>query len=340
MSLLEILRGPGFCNEELDLHILIFVLQGTFSRLRTLEWGPYITDSMLEALEAAPAYSSNTTTNLRLRGGDEGLTSIVPKLLSTMPLIQNLDLSSTDVTTDALSCIPHAARLTHLNLKPSEEVKTGLTHFMSSLPSITSSLKVLNLNGPMNFPQNQNPDDLSKLLAHLPPTLKSLDMSSCVIYPSNISEIRRLCTHLDELSIGAGLRFRELEPILLPNVEIEVEEDEQEEGSPTTTSKYLTVLAPIADAVAICKLRRRLNTLSVKATEDIPPPLKYLDIRSMALPEQRKLKMSVLLSSTTTLEIIEFSEEVYLTDERMPKIFGAVGWKLRCRAGRCWIVRK
>jgi hypothetical protein len=341
MPLLEELRGPGFHNEGLDLYLLRSLLDGEFGmdRLNVLEWGPYVTDEMLKMLTSVPAGTSNSIRILRLRGGDERLTPVVRKLLGTMPRIQKLDLSETEVTAEALSGLQPTARLTNLSIKPSEDSNAGLAKFMACHPSITNALEVLNLEArtfQQAQSQNQNPDDLSNLLSELPSTLKSLNISTSTIHPSNLSSLSRLCTHLTELRIGPGLRLRELEQLLIPG--LEPDEFEPEEDGGGIASKYLPVLSSIADAVAVCRLRRRLNT--------IPPScrtsggkLRYLDIRSMDVEEQRRLKTSVLLGESK-LEIVEFSESVYLTDERMGRVLGSVGWGVRCRGGRCWIERK
>lgn len=333
--MVETLRGPGFCNKELDLYVLRCVLGGRLKRLRVLEWSPHITDSMLQELEAAPTCSANAIRSLKFRGGDVRLTNVMKRLLSTMPALQEL---TTDVGTEALFGIPATARLICIHLKSSEEVMMGVGNFMSSRPEITSSLKVLNFNRP-NLPQRPYLEEYANFLVHTPKTVISLDLSSCILSPPNVLEVRSLCTHLEELSIGAGLRFLELERILLPNVELEGEDNVAEHEEGDAALKFLTVQTPITDAVAICKLRCRLNTVEVKSEKETPR-LRYLDIRSMAMEEQRKLKMSVLLGGCCPhLRIVEFSEEVYLTDERMPRVFGAVGWRVRCRGRRCWIER-
>jgi len=351
MPLLEELRGPGFNNEALDFFLLRSVLSGELGleRLRKLEWSPYVTDDMAERLLAVPVGEGNGVRELRLRGGDERLSPVVGRILGTMPKIRELELSETEVSAGDLSGLQGTARLTRLSVKPGEDSNVDLAKLMASRPEITSELEVLNLEGRTfqdHGNQSQSPDELSDLLSRLPKTLKSLNINTATIHPSHLSELGRLCGHLTELRLGPGLTFRELESLLIPGLENdEFAEDEREDGGVGIASKYMTVLSPIADAVAICRLRRRLasvpanNPMGVREGRKLK--LRYLDIRSMDIEEQRKVKGSVLLGECCAgLEVIELSESVYLTDERMGRVLGSVGWGVRCRGGRCWIERK
>lgn len=343
MPQLERLRGPGFCNEELDSWLLASIVTGEpgMNRLRSLEWGPYITNTMLEKLTSLSASSGNWITKLKLRGGDERLTPVVRKLLATMPRLQQLDLSETEVSAEALCGITKTAKLTHLSLKPGETSTAALAHFIASHPSIMRSLQVLSLESrafSQSQQQTQNPDTLSNLLSYLPSTLKSLNISSLTIQPSNLSQISKLCTHLTELAVGPGLQFRELEQLLVPGLKPHDSHEGLEDES-GIASKYIAVLSPIADALAICQLRRRLNSIPAHTTTNATE-LRYLDIRRMDADEQRRLKTSVLLGNVCTgLRIIEISESVYLSEERMGRVVGSVGWGVRCRGGRCWVER-
>lgn len=337
LSNLEILRGPGFCIEALDSLVLGGVIEGCWTRLGALDWGAYVTDSMLETLEATPTHT-NSLRRLKLRGGDGRLTPVVRKLLRVVPFIQHLDLSGTEIDTEVLLALPPSARLRSLNLKPCQASKTGLTKVMLERPEVLGDLECLRFDGlALERNYDKDPDELTALLSRLPPTLLSLDLSYNVVENSHISELRKLCGHLRELRIGAGLHIWELETLLLPHLNLRNNINlDQDNGM---ASKYLT---PIADAVAICKLRQRINFTTPNAeTHYKVPKIAYLDIRSMDIEEQRKLKMSVLLGDACPeLRVVEFAEEMYLTDERMGKVFGAVGWRLVCRGGRCWIRRR
>lgn len=337
LPLLETLHGPGASNELLDSQLLDLVFRGRFPRLKSLEWAfcP-IAEHVLEELTAIPATMLSLVRRVKLRGGDGNLTSIFERLLSLTPRIQHLDISATTINVDVLSAIPRTAKLTHLILSPSEGLANVLMEFLRSHPETRSSLQVLHFRGQPNGPRNEDGDrdDITSLLPLLPTTLKSLDLSP---FPTSPSQLSSLPTTISELKIGPDLPFHELEKLLLPDLDNEPDPDAE---APRAESKFNAVLAPITDAVAICKLRRRVNFVPPHSRRRFER-LRYLDISAMETSEQRKIMGSVVLGAGSGVGIVEVGEGVYLEGSaRMRRVVGSVGWKVRWREGRCWVERQ
>ena len=164
---------------------------------------------------------------------------------------------------------------------------------------------------------------------------------------SHVSHLRVLARQLEELSIGSNLSMRDMENVLLSPDYWNVNPDVVDEELPAMESKFASVLGPMEKAAALCKLRQRLNSVVLKPAagqsgnwEELKPSLRYLDISSLALDEQRKIRRSVLLSKETwPLEVIEICERVSFGDEVLPKVCKAVRWDPKWRARRSWLVR-
>ena len=115
-------------------------------------------------------------------------------------------------------------------------------------------------------------------------------------------------SNLEELSIGTGLHFRDLERLFLDSsAEFEEKTDATESED---DDKLSPTLSTMHTAVAICKLRLRLNSTPTPLPKQSRlQKLDYLDIRSMDVLEQRKVKKSILLGAhSEKLRIIELSE--------------------------------
>lgn len=94
-------------------------------------------------------------------------------------------------------------------------------------------------------------------------------------------------------------------------------------------------------AIAICKLRKRINSVSFAQTPTTSTHLKnlkYLDIQDMSISEQRKLFTSLLLSGYTTLERIRIGEWG-ASDEILGCVCRGVGWRVVSRGRECWVER-
>jgi len=265
--------------------------------------------------------------------------------LGQLPRLRVLDVSRTLITTDALANVPGCARIEHLNISHCASLSPlQFAIFLSTHPTIKNSLVSLQAK---TIPEEQifSEEDLAKVLANLPPTIKSLNISGSPMTSSHIAYLRPLCPQLKLLDVGSHLRMRDLEEMILgEGFEFTPEHDSvngMEEGG-GFESKYESVMQTMENVVAICKLRQRLNSVVPRqdaATRSRRSTLQYLDISSMEIPEQAKIGMSVLLGKESGLEIIEVEEGVGRMGG-LKELCGAVGWKPRCVGRRCWIERK
>jgi len=146
------------------------------------------------------------------------------------------------------------------------------------------------------------------------------------------------------LSIGYGPSLTDVETMVLgSSFEFDVEEPPSESTnfrSDRDHTKYSSVLRPMNDAVQLCKLRRRLSSITLKTLIPKLSSLRYLDIRSMDVNEKSKIGGSVLLATcSSNVEIIEIGE--YLSEkDGLRKLCSAVGWRMKDCRGRLWIERK
>ncbi|RDL40139.1 uncharacterized protein BP5553_00118 [Venustampulla echinocandica] len=346
----------GFDWQLLDFRVLQNILRGKFQHLRILDWGPKLSDAFLDYLENEPIRVSTSITHLKLRCEDTRMTGVIKRLLTAMPSIQILDFSGSNVkVADVLEGIPTNARLTSLKTTLiSSAAWSDVSSFMNRNPSIFEGLMVLDLSRQWTLPL-ESPDDISGVLYQLPPSLRSLNLRNCSMEPSHLDIIREQCPKLMELSIGTGIRLHDLESTILPP-HIEKHHDDQygensnsddsQDDSPAIDALYGTILGPMGRAVALCKLRKRLNSVSVNRSGNMHHKfrmsgLQYLDIRSLPIEEQRKIRTSILLGQhSQPLGIIQISGSEFFEDGMLHRLCSAVGWRFCWRGGRAWIARK
>lgn len=289
-------------------------------------------------------HTSNSITTLTLHGCSNLQSQIFSVLLPQLLKLKYLDLADTQITTAALSTIPNTAQITHLNLSNCALSGSELTHFLRSHPAVISKLEILNLNTSIEN-SYLNEEDVTSILAHAPPTLRSLGMKNSHMTETHIPHLRRLGKQLEELNVGSYLRMRDLEAIFLSPSQLSESEgslEEEEEANPAleSESKYSAVLDPMETAVAVCKVRRRIDSVSTSSAEGQGSKLKVLDISSMAVAEQGKIRMSVLLGPQSGgLEKVEISEKVMGKMGVLKRVCKAVGWDLISMGRRCWIWR-
>lgn len=134
--------------------------------------------------------------------------------------------------------------------------------------------------------------------------------------------------------------MHDLEAIFLSPDDFEEMGEESEEQEPVRMeSKYQAVMDPMEEAVAICKLRTRINSTSSSGSQTLR--LRALDISSMTTVEQAKIRNSVLLGPHTgVLGRIELSEKVLGRCGFLKRVCRAVGWDLKTVGRRIWVARK
>lgn len=263
--------------------------------------------------------------SLSLRGCRQLSPGVFQVLLSQLPRLQRLDLGYTQVEAYALNSIPPTARLTHLNISHCSLLGDEIAKFLTSPPA-TSNLVYLDAEQ-----TNIAEDDVTALLETAPSTLKFLNLKGSTMTSKHIPLLQKL-HHLEELSIGSQLRLQDIEAMFFAP---DVLKEETEEAIPDVEpTKHHVILNPLDEAVAICKIRRRINKLSSRLAGC---KLRYLDISSLPIGEQGRLNMSVLLA--TTLEIIEVGDFIPAWSPNIERVAKAVGWKLRTVDKTYWFKR-
>jgi hypothetical protein len=335
-------------NCNLDLHILKRLLRSQLPNLRSIEWGPTIVPEFEYFLDHYSDGAITRLTKMVVRSTDTEMTSIVTNLLKTMPRMKHLDLTTSNVfIVEALGGLPPNAKLLSLrtSIKPSFAC-VDLSKFISSNPSIFDSLIMLDLQGDDNeVLRLESTEDITKLISCLPSSLSSLNLEGFATCPYHLQLLKQYCPELEELSVENGVRVEDLEEMVLPPHSITGEECRSLEhatpqGEETIELKHQPVLGPMAKAVAVCKLRKRLNSVALnlerkKAASNI----KHLRLRSMPSYEQRKLRMSVLLGEYAgSLGSIQISEQQF-SDGMLEGLCKAVGWRCLKRGKECWIER-
>ncbi|CAG8983071.1 hypothetical protein HYALB_00006099 [Hymenoscyphus albidus] len=338
---------------QLDIHILQRLPRGQFPSLTTLEWGPTITPEFMCYLGRCRKGVETQVRRMVVRSTDIEITTAVRLLLETMPRVQDLDFTTSNVDlAEALSGLCGGSKLRSLvtTLKDSHAIPS-ISKFMASNPEIFDQLETLHLLYKASHTETPQPDtteDISTIISLLPPTLLSLNLTGIPLSPSHLSLLVHHCPFLEELTLDTGIHLEDLETILLPPHTITGEstfrppsplQGPQEEE---IESKYNTVLEPMAKAIAICKLRRRINSFSLAPH---PPTIgylsrvRYLCIEAMSRYEQKKLFTLLLLSEFSgCLERIVVGEWA-VADGLFGGVCESVGWRYRRRGRICWVER-
>lgn len=135
------------------------------------------TDSrFVQALTAtATTMPQSHVTRLSLHGCSTLPSSVIEALLSRLPHLTRLDLTHTQINSEALLAIPSSARLTHLSLSKCVRLSsTGTLKFLV-LHKATRTLQWLNLLFDVTRPAPISSADLDTILRYLPP-LKHLNL--------------------------------------------------------------------------------------------------------------------------------------------------------------------
>ena len=272
--------------------------------------------------------------------GAEFLHSILPRC----PKLHFLDVSYTNINCEILTAIPSTARIAHLILSHCQSLSgRKLAEFLTTHPAVKDSLVVLDCSGVSiyNYEPLDN-QDITNILSYLPQTLRSLNLAGSNISRSHLPYLRDACRQLEELSVGGELTVSDLEDVILGSG-YTFEDMYGEDFSPSA-GKYETVMGPMEDAVALCRLKKRLNSVTPRSQRNRKVPgskLRYLDLSSLARLEQSKIAKSVLLGAQSMpLGIIELSGIYHEDLGTLKKVVGAAGWRCKWIGSRFWIERR
>ncbi|KAI9884179.1 MAG: hypothetical protein M1823_004043 [Watsoniomyces obsoletus] len=239
--------------------------------------------------------------------------STLEVLLPRLGRLTHLDLGHTLVTPTALARIPRTARLTHLNLsKCTRLTGEAVVNFVTGHPAAKDTLVYLNLLvEPARF-RLLSREDVSRLLAGLPSTLKALNLNGAQIGPEHLRLLRPLTHQLEELGLGyAELSLNDIQNFWSPVSTMDAN------GSPTVDAEE-------------------------ERTKWSPPTLHYLDLTGVPSITPGALLSSsctLLKPETRPLEVLELgAKTVTGLRERLPSRH-PVGWAIRELGRRGWYVR-
>ena len=231
-------------------------------------------------------------------------------LLPRLPLLTHLDLGRTRVTDIALSSIPEAARLTHLNLSKCTQISgEGVVNFLTTHPAVKDTLVYLNLFCDTSRYRLLQQADVEALLPNLPCTLRSLSLSGAKLTATHLPALLPLTKHLEELNLGyTDLTMKDLNSIFLP------------------------ASSPGHD-----------DDMSPEELNWVPHTLRYLDLTGIPSVTQAALFSSscVLLGTATApLEVLELSDKIISSLRGLKNTNKRLGWVVRDLGRRGWYVRE
>ena len=242
-------------------------------------------------------------------------------LLPKLNRLTHLDLAGTRVTDKALMSIPNTARITHLNLaKCSLLTADGVINFLSTHPAVNQdTLVFLSLGCDASTFQLLEAEDVSRLLAVLPKTLKSLSLKGSKMNESHMPALREHASRLEELSLGRGLSLNDVGALVLPIEHEPASSEEQQEEQEQEQREAVTVPVPV------------------------PQELRYLDISDM---DAESLSMTSLFidglllgQKTWPLEVVEVSDAMFKRVTKSNNALHRMGWRQSEIGSRSWLVR-
>ena len=148
-----------------------------------------------EAFTTVTTQLSSPLTHLKRLSLHECTTLQEPVFESVLPLLMNLthlDLAHTLINDKALLSIPSTARITHLNLERCTHLTgAGVVDFLTTHPAIKEHVVYLNLAADASRHRLLGKDDVTKLLASLPSSLRSLNLGGARVNATHIPALRQ-----------------------------------------------------------------------------------------------------------------------------------------------------
>lgn len=238
-------------------------------------------------------------------------------LLPRLSHVTHLDLSHTQITDDTLWLIPKTARITHLALSRCNRLKgQNVVNFLIDHPAVKNLIVLHLLFEPLKY-RLLSEDDVEDLLAAIPKSLRSLNLSGARTDSRHVPLLRRVAKQLEELSLGhADISIDDINNIIAPGY-----------GNESWARDGITRDAP--------------------ATHDEPPVrhnLRYLDLTGVSSVSPGSIfytrNCSLLTPASYPLQVLEFGEKVLegLSERKAAGI--KLGWVVRgTHARRGWYVR-
>jgi hypothetical protein len=269
-------------------------------------------------------------------------TDIFSTLLPRFPKLQALDLAYTSVDPKSLLSISSNARLQFLRITNCQDNDNStLAHFLATHPAVKSSLVVFDATC-VRFSEQ----DTTLVLENLPQTLRSLNLSASTMTKNHVLPLQKLCRKLEELNVGYGLTMGDVEAIILgPYFDFDpapIHRSVNGPGNSKDEPNYELILGPMRDAIAVCKLRRRLASVFPipSRTNMKRSRLRYLNLSSIDQEEQGLITNSVLLGEhSMPLKLIAVSNIISEDCRVLQKLCGGSGWQHRWIDEMSWVER-
>lgn len=241
--------------------------------------------------------------------------SVFSTLLPRMPRLTHLDLTHTLVTDDALRSIPHTARITHLSLSKCNKLHgPAVVEFLLTHPAV-KNLVYLNLHYDISRYRLLSTADVDQLLPNLPTTLRSLNLNGAKINSTHTGYLRRLATHLEELSLGhADLSIEDINSLILG-------EPREDDGNMSDSTVSTTAAAEPAHKSTLCYLG--LSNVAALTPNVVIFPETCVLTHPDSFP----------------LQVIEFSDKVLDGLKEKPVASKKLGWLVKSQSRRGWYVR-
>jgi len=230
---------------------------------------------------------------------------VFERILPSLPRLTHLDVAGTRITDAALMSIPRTARLTHLNIAKCKLLSARtVIEFLTNHPA-AKNLVFLSIAADARTDQPYRTEDINELLPILPKTLKSLSLKGARMEEGHMDLLRPLTKHLEELSIGRGVKLQDVNRLLVP--------DE-------------------TDDVGM-------------QVDWVPHTLKFLDLSDMwsndlDLNYMLGNECAVLKSFSAPLTVVELAEDVFKRVSKSLHTLERIGWRTSECGVRAWIVRQ
>jgi len=264
-------------------------------------------------------------------------------ILRRFPKLHSLDLAHTPIDPKSLQAINRDARLRSLRITTCQDNDNStLANFLSTHPSIQSSLVVFDGSG-IRFTEQET----TTILEHLPLSLRSLNLSSSTMISDHVPQLQKLSRHIQEFSVGRGLTMDDMEAMILrplfnfspavPRRSLDWPRDMKDKPG------HDLALGPMRDAVAVCKLHRRLASVSGihRHSSAGRSRVELLNISSLDEEEQGRITNSVLLGEQSRpLKVMVVSKISTENSQVLQKLCGSCEWQERWCNGISWIERE
>ncbi|TGZ77339.1 hypothetical protein EX30DRAFT_356407 [Ascodesmis nigricans] len=228
--------------------------------------------------------------------------TVFATLLPRLPRLTHLDLTHTQVTDESLLAIPHSARLTHLSISKCNKLHgPAVVDFLLNHPA-ARNLVYLNIHYDTSRYRLLSTADVDELLPGLPTTLRSLNLNGAKITSDHMPHLRRLATHLEELSLGgADLSMDDLNTL--------IRGEPREDDKPSDHHSTLVYLG-------------LTNVASVT-----PNAIIFPETCALVHPD------------SFPLQVLEFSDKILDGLKDRPVASKKLGWVVKTQQRRGWYVR-